>query len=93
MPDPGADRGRIDDCSEGVVSSVSHRVTFSEAVRHEIHGCMCMWTERLHCTARGDGFDARCRQLCGCQCWQNDSFKSSSVWVFAADLEDDDETT
>lgn len=36
MSDPGGDRGRIDDCSGGVVSSVSHFTNFSDAVGHEI---------------------------------------------------------
>ena len=32
MPDPGGDRGKIDGCSGGIVSSVSHGTTFLDGV-------------------------------------------------------------
>ena len=66
-PDPGGDRGKIDGCSGGVVSSVSHSschsTKFPDAVGHEI--CVLGTVTALHAAmASADGAN-----LCGLQCW------------------------
>lgn len=75
MPDPGGDRGKIDGCSGGIVSSVSHSTT----CRRPSVMRYVFWTQWLTVLPAAMASVDAAANLCAWLCWYYDFCLPSSV--------------